>query len=435
MVSFPREEGGDQMDTVTDALAGTADELGRLHARIAARFARREMRERAQRYLAGVLGQVERKNGWQLAELVGERGPQGMQRLLNAADWDAEAVRDDLRAYVVEELGDAQSGVLVLDETGFLKKGRKSAGVARQYSGTAGRRENQQIGVFLLYASARGAAFIDRALYLPTGWATDDDRRAEAHIPSDVPFATKGELAQTMLARAFAAGIPARWVAGDTVYGSDELRGWLEGQQRAYVLAVASTHGVWTRGRQRTAADLGAMLPPAAWNRRSAGEGSQGPRLYDWACLQLPYGGLAPGMAQWLLVRRSLPDLPPPAAEAEAAEQETEYAYYRAYGPADTTVEELVRVAGRRWTIEVGFEQAKGEVGLDQYEVRRYDAWYRHITLALLAYAALEVTRASATPPPAGGAPGAGAPDQEHQEKGAGCKQPTGVRTPRSCCR
>ena len=363
--------------------------LTHLHGRIALRFARREMRERARRYLEGLLGRVERKNGWQLAELLGERGPQGVQRLLNAADWDADAVRDDLRAYVVEQLGDAQSGVLVLDETGFLKKGVKSAGVARQYSGTAGRRENQQIGVFLLYASDRGAAFIDRALYLPEMWATDTERRAEAHIPPDVTFATKGELAKALLARAFAAGIPARWVVGDTVYGSDDLRGWLEGQRHAYVLAVSSTHALWTRGRQRTVADLGSLVPPTAWRRLSAGEGSQGPRLYDWACVRLPYVAVAPGMAQWLLIRRGLPD-------PQHREEPLEYAYYRAYGPTETTVEELVRMAGRRWTIEVGFEQAKGEVGLDQYEVRRYDAWYRHITLALLAHAYLEVTRATA---------------------------------------
>ena len=176
---------------------------------------------------------MERRNSWQLAEALGEAGPQGVQRLFTDAGWDAEAVRDALRAYVVEHLGDPVSGVLVVDETGFLKKGTKSAGVARQYSGTAGRRENQQIGVFLLYASAQGAAFLDRALYLPEAWAADPARRGEAHIPPEVTFATKGELARDMLARAFAAGVPARWVVGDTVYGSDELRGWLEGQDRS----------------------------------------------------------------------------------------------------------------------------------------------------------------------------------------------------------
>ncbi len=367
----------------TTALAGVSpDGLADVHTRIAPRFRRREARSRAQRYLQGLLGRSERKNGWQLAEALGEGGPQGMQRLLNAADWDAEAVRDDLRAYVVEHLADEPSGVLVIDETGFLKKGTKSAGVARQYSGTAGRRENQQIGVFLLYASDHGAAFIDRALYLPDEWMGDAARREEAHIPAQVGFATKGELARELLARAFAAGVPARWVVGDTVYSGDEVRRWLEGQGRSYVLAVPSTHGIWTRAHQQTVEHLVGHLPAAAWVRLSAGEGSQGPRWYDWACLRLPYATAA-GRGQWLLARRSVSD-------------PSELAYYRVYGPANTPVGEMVRVAGRRWTIEEGFEQAKGEVGLDQYEVRRYDAWYRHSTLALLAHAYLEVTRLAA---------------------------------------
>lgn len=364
-------------------LAGVGGEgLARVHARIAPRFRRREARERARRYLQGLLGRSERKNGWQLAEALGEGGPQGMQRLLNAADWDAEVVRDDLRTYVLEHLADGRSGVLVIDETGFLKKGTKSAGVARQYSGTAGRRENQQIGVFLLYASDRGAAFIDRALYLPDEWMGDAVRRGEAHIPAPVGFATKGELARDLLARAFAAGVPARWVVGDTIYSGDEVRRWLEGQGRSYVLAVPSTHGIWTRAHQQTVEQVVQALAAERWVRLSAGEGSQGPRWYDWICLALPYATAA-GKACWLLARRSI-------------SSSTELAYYRVYGPADTPVEEMVRVAGRRWTIEEGFEQAKGEVGLDQYEVRRYDAWHRHVTLALLAHAYLEVTRVTA---------------------------------------
>ena len=368
----------------TAAFAGLdRNGLAALHARIAPLFRRREARERARRYLEGLLGRIERKNGWQLAEALGESGPQGMQRLLNAADWDAEAVRDDLRAYVLEHLADERSGVLVIDETGFVKKGTKSAGVARQYSGTAGRRENQQIGVFLLYASERGAAFIDRALYLPDEWMGDAARRVEAHIPERVGFATKGELARDLLARAFAAGAPARWVVGDTVYSGDEVRRWLEGQGRSYVLAVPSTHRIWTRAHQQTVAHLVEHQVPAdAWVRLSAGEGSQGPRWYDWACLRLPYATAA-GTGQWLLARRSISD-------------PKELAYYRVFGPAQTPVSEMVRVAGRRWTIEEAFEQAKGEVGLDQYEVRRYDAWHRHVTLALLAHAYLEVTRLAA---------------------------------------
>jgi len=375
-------EDNGQAEEILEAV-GAVRALDTVHARIGGYFHRREMRERVRRYLVGLLGHVERKNSWQLAEAFGEAGPQGVQRLFTDADWDAEAVRDVLRTYVVEHLGDAASGVLVVDETGFLKKGTKSAGVARQYSGTAGRRENQQIGVFLLYASERGAAFLDRALYLPDEWVGDAARRAEAHIPADVAFATKGELARELLARAFGAGVPARWVVGDTVYSADELRRWLEGQEgRSYVLAVPETHGLWTRGHQQTVEQLIAALPADAWTRLSAGEGSQGPRWYDWACLALPYAA-ASGQAHWLLARRRVSD-------------PTKLAYYRVYGPAQTPVTEMVRVAGRRWTIEEGFEQAKGEVGLDQYEVRRYDAWSRYITLALLAHALLEVTRLSA---------------------------------------
>jgi len=365
-----------------DAAPGLAHanaDLDTLHARIAPRFRRAEARVRARRYLDGLLGPIERKNGWQMAEYLDETGPQGVQRLLNAADWDAEAVRDDLRAYVIEHLGDPD-GVLIVDETGFLKKGTKSAGVARQYSGTAGRRENQQIGVFLAYASARGCAFLDRALYLPEVWTTDAQRRAEAGIPEDVAFATKGQLAQAMLARAFAANVPARWVTGDSVYGHDELRRWLEEQGRRYVLAVACTHLIWTAGRQEEVQSVAATLAADAWTRLSAGMGSQGPRWYDWVCLRLPYDARS-GMAHWLLIRRDRND-------------PTEVAYYRVYAPADTPIQEMVRVAGMRWAIEGALEQAKGEVGLDQYEVRRWEAWYRHITLVLLAHAFLEVTRA-----------------------------------------
>jgi SRSO17 transposase len=371
--------------------------LDALHARIAGRFRRAEVRERVRRYLAGLLDRVERKNGWQMAEHLGEAGPQGVQRLLNAAHWNAEVVRDDLRTYVVEHLGDP-GGVLVLDETGFLKKGTKSVGVKRQYSGTAGRIENCQIGVFLAYASPRGHAFVDRALYLPQEWAEDTARRAEAGVPAEVAFATKGALAKTMLARAFAADVPAKWVTGDEVYGDDGgLRRWLEGQQRPYVLAVSCDHRIWVHGRQERVDHMVAALPEDAWVTRSAGEGSQGPRLYDWACGRLPYES-APGLAQWVLARRSLSD-------------PTDIAYYRAYGPEDTPLEEVVRVAGLRWVIEESFERAKDDVGLDHYEVRRWEAWYRHVTLALLAHAYLEVTRLHAnTASPA---------RQEEAQKGA----------------
>jgi SRSO17 transposase len=356
--------------------------LDALHGRIARRFGRAEVRARARGYLAGLLGSVARRNGWQLAEHLGERHPRGVQRLLDAARWDADAVRDDLRAYVVEHLGD-ERGVLVVDETGFLKKGTKSVGVARQYSGTAGRTENCQVGVFLAYAGRRGRAFLDRALYLPKAWADDPARRAEAGVPESVRFATKGALAKAMLRRAFAGGVPAAWVVGDTVYGTDPgLRPWLEAERRAYVLAVPKSHRVWLGERQASAQAAVARVPAEAWARLSAGDGSQGPRWYEWAWLP-PAGDCPPGWGRWLLARRGVSD-------------PTKVAYYRVFAPTGTPLEGAVRAAGSRWTIEDCFERAKGEVGLDQYEVRRWDAWHRHVTLALLAHAYLEVTRLAA---------------------------------------
>jgi SRSO17 transposase len=264
-----------------------ASVLAELSGRIGTHFRRAEVRKRVGRYVQGLLAPIERKNGWQMAEELGEANAHGVQRLLEEADWDEEAVRDELRSYVIEQLGETD-GILVVDETGFLKKGKKSAGVARQYSGTAGRRENCQVGVFLLYASAKGQAFIDRALYLPEEWTGDRVRCREAGIPDEVGFATKGELAQQMLERAFAAGVPADWVVGDTVYGYDELRIFLEEQKKNYVVAVPETHTVWVQGRQQPVGLLAALLPPEAWVVLSAGEGSKGPRLYAWAWLQLP---------------------------------------------------------------------------------------------------------------------------------------------------
>jgi SRSO17 transposase len=352
------------------AIARCGDALADLHARIAHRFARAEARERAGRYLAGLLDRVERKNGWQLAEAMGEAGPRGVQRLLSAAAWDADAVRDDLRAYVVAHLGDEESGVLVVDETGFLKKGAKSCGVARQYTGTAGDTVNCQVGVFLAYASRHGAAFIDRALYLPQEWAGDRGRRTEAGIPEETAFATKVELAQQMLARAFDAAVPAQWVVGDAFYGrSHELRRWLEERGRPYALMIPKTNAVWYRGRRELAAQLGERVCPD-------------PSLGPWACLELSEA-CAAGMRRWLLVRCD-------------AEDPDEYRYFLAYGPAETTTEELVRVCTARWRIEDCLAEAKGEVGLDQYEVRKWNAWHRHATLCLLAHAYLVVTRRAA---------------------------------------
>ncbi len=370
--------------TTSEEIKGWRAGLDDLHARIAPRFRPPETRERAKRYLAGLLGRVERKNGWQLPEHLGESSPQGVQRLLNAADWDADAVRDDLRAYVTEMLGGAD-GVLIIDETGFLKKGTKSVGVQRQYSGTAGRRENCQIGVFLGFASAKGRTFLDRELYLPKEWAGDAERRREAGVPDDVAFATKPALARQMLERAFAGAVPAAWVVGDEIYGNDAgLRRWLEGEGHPYALAAACNHAVWHDGRQERADALIAALPDTAWGTLSCDAGSQGERVYDWSCIRLPYE-CATGMAHWLLARRSGSD-------------STELAYFRVFGPSTAPLEEMVRVAGTRWAIEESFEDAKGVVGLDHYEVRKWNAWYRHITLSLFAHAYLEVTRRSANP-------------------------------------
>ncbi|MDQ3493725.1 MAG: IS701 family transposase [Chloroflexota bacterium] len=370
------------------SIAGWREDLQGLHERIAPQFGRPEVRARVGRYLAGLLGPVERRNGWQLAEQLGERTPDGVQRLLNTARWDAEAIRDDLRTYVVEHLGNPDA-VLVVDETGFLKKGTKSVGVQRQYSGTAGRIENCQIGVFLGYASTTGYAFLDRALYLPKGWAEDSARRTEAGVPATASFHTKGQLARSMLARAFAAGVPTAWVTGDEAYGGDGgLRRWLEAERHAYVLAVRANEYLWLWSatetpRQATISEFTHQLPADAWVRLSCGDGAKGVRWYDWAWQRLPqWGATADDWPRWVLVRRSVTD-------------PTDIAYYLVFGPTATTLAQAAQVAGQRWMIEAGFERAKGEVGLDQYEVRRWDGWYRHITLCLLAHAFLEVTRAA----------------------------------------
>ena len=353
-----------------------------VHARIAGRFRRPEPRRRVLDYLKGLLSTVERKNGWQLAEQAGDARPDGVQRLLASYDWDADLVRDDLRHYVIEHLGHPQ-GVLVVDETGFLKKGVKSVGVKRQYSGTAGRIENCQIGVFLAYASPQGRTLLDRELYLPQEWAEDPSRREEAGVPEEVAFHTKPQLAQAMLQRAREGGVPFAWVTGDEVYGSDRrLRVWLEQQGVPHVLAIKSNEPLWLgtdRGPEQVKA---AQVPLEEWVRLSAGDGAKGPRTYDWTWVPIrPMK--EPGQGYWMLVRRSIV-------------KPEELAYYVCFGPEEATLEELVEVAGTRWAIEESFERAKGQVGLDQYEVRRWVGWYRHITLVMLAQAFLVVTRCQA---------------------------------------
>jgi SRSO17 transposase len=392
---------------------GWAATLGALADRIGRHFARAEPRRRVLAYLQGLLSPVDRKNGWQLAEAAGAATPYGVQHLLGRAIWDADAVRDELRTYVVEHLGDP-TAVLVVDETGFLKKGTKSVGVQRPYSGTAGRIENCQVGVFLAYASATGRAFLDRDLDLPREWADDAARRAAAGVPAAVAFRTKPQLARTMLARALDAGVPAGWVAGDEVYGGDRrLRVWLEERGVAHVLAVKRTEPVWAATAcgpaQVKAEDLVAAVPADAWRRLSAGAGAKGPRFYDWTRVAIrPLAD--PTRGYWLLARRRVAD-------------PTDLAYYVCFGAATTTLADLVRVAGTRWAIEECIEAAKGEVGLDQYEVRRWDGWYRHITLGLLAHAFLAATRAAAHAgaPPAVPPPPRGSLAAFRARRGLGC--------------
>ncbi len=355
-------------------------EIEALTARLRPHFRRGAAHRHAGEYVRGLLGPVERKNGWQLAEHVGHRHPRTIQRVLDRSAWDADAVRDDLRAQVIGTLGDSE-GVLVVDETGFVKKGAKSCGVARQYSGTAGRIENCQVGVFLGYASAKGRAGIDRALYLPRDWADDPERREEAGVPTSVAFRTKPALALAMLERALDAGVPARWVVGDSVYGSDgKLRRALEARDQAYALAVKSseqptTWPPYAPPGQVTVAAIAAALEPGDWRRLSCGDGAQGERLYAWAHVPVR-PALRAGWVHAVVIRRDLGD-------------PDEVAYYLVYAPTDTPLAEIVRAIGARWTIEDVFKLAKRQVGLDQYEVRSWTGWHRHVTLALLALAVL----------------------------------------------
>jgi SRSO17 transposase len=374
------------IDLETDAVAASwtvfDDRLVRWQARfdglfavVAGRFAQVESRRRARLYLLGLLSGVERKNSWSIAEQAGELSPDGMQRLLNFYRWDADAVRDDLCGYVLSNLGDP-AGVVVADETGFLKKGTMSAGVQRQYSGTAGRIENCQLGVFLTYMSPAGRALIDRELYLPTTWTDDRNRCAGAGIGQDVKFATKPELARRMLERLLArhgrAAVP--WFTADEAYGDNPgLRSWLDEQDLNYVMAVSCDARFATPTGPRRADELAASAPQRGWQRLSCGPGSKGHRLYDWLLVD-------PGADEHLLlVRRSIT-------------KPSELAYYICHNRTPVPLAELVRVAGSRWSVEETFQFAKNDTGLDHYQVRRYDAWYRHITLSMLAAAFLAVT-------------------------------------------
>ena len=381
-------------------LAEWGEDFAKFHERFADLFGRSEPRELVQRYLRGLLGGVERRNGWQLAEAMGEEGPRPTQRLLDKTKWSAAAARDRLQDFCIEQFGDPE-GIAILDETGFLKKGTHSAGVARQYTGTAGKTENCQIGVFLGYASRHGHALVDRGLYLPREWTNDAPRCRSAKVPSQLRFRTKPTLGRRMIARAKRRGLAMRWITGDEVYGNDpKLRDWIDGRKLGFVLAVACTTQVWSekpvvtpppprapgsRGRARTrptvtpaprpVVAIVADLPGAAWTRFAAFQGEKGPIEYDWTALRVvEKRGPMPGAERWLLARRSVSD-------------PTEVAYYLSNASEDTPLATLARVAATRFTIEQCLLEAKDDVGMDQYEVRGWPGWYRFVTLCLMAVA------------------------------------------------
>lgn len=350
-------------------------------------FKRRDLRRQALGYVQGLLGRVERKNSWQLSEYLGRERPYGLQRLLGRARWDAERSRDVLLAYARRHLlAEDEPGVLVIDETGFLKKGRQSVGVQRQYSGTAGRIENCQIGVFLALVGSRGRALVDRELYLPESWCRDRARCDEAGVPEGVTFATKPQLARKMLQRAFQAGCQPAFVLADEVYGNDsQFRRFLASCAPSYVLAVSGPQRLWVDFRPQRVDEIARSTPAHAWQRWSVGEGAKGPRVYDGAAARFgrPTAG---GLSHWLLLRRSVTD-------------PDDLAYYLCLTPPGATARELADAAGQRWAIETCFECAKQEAGLDEYEVRSWVGWYRHVTLSLLALAFLTAVRAAANPP------------------------------------
>jgi len=346
-------------------------------------FSRADIRWRAFKYVRGLLAPLERRNGWTIAEQAGDATPDAMQGMLCSPCFDREAVRDEVRAAVVAAIGDP-AGVLVADETGFVKKGKASVGVQRQYTGTSGKIDNCQIGVFLAYATGRGRALIDRALYLPQSWTGDRDRCEKAHVPEDVEFATKPQQAQAMLQRAVEAGVPFAWFTADEAYGQNPgLRSWCEQQDIAYVMATRCDDEVASGLHTTTRVDeVIARVRPGVWKRMSCGDGAHGPRVYDW--VSVPIRTEFPHERHgWVLARRNIAT--------------GELAYYRCFGRRGTRLRTLVQTAGARWAVEESFQTAKNETGLDQYQVRRYDAWYAHVTLAMAAAAFLTITRAAET--------------------------------------
>ena len=392
----------DAQDLALDGHAAWSESFNEMFMQVAGVFSNARVRRHGRAYVLGLLSQSERKSSWQLAEFAGDASPDGMQRLLNFSPWDEDAARDALARYVVRAMGDP-AAVLAVDETGFLKKGRMSAGVARMYTGTAGRVENCQVGVFAAYVTPDGGrALVDRELYLPEKWTGDRERCRAAGIGDDVAFATKPALARKMIGRARDAGLPFSWVAGDEVYGSNPgLRSWLEEQGISYVMATACSDVIPMAAGGMRADEAGGLVPKDGWQRLSCADGSKGPRLYDWALI----GTAAPGHC--LLIRRSL---------APGEKGQLELAFFRCWSPRPVTLPELVAVAGARWGVEDCFAEAKGEAGLDHYQVRKYRAWYRHATLSMLAHAFLAVAAHAARPPEP--APARGNTENESVKKG-----------------
>jgi SRSO17 transposase len=363
-------------ESMQASVAEWEQELARWRARIGEYTGRVTTRNRVFEYMAQLLAPAERHNIWQMAEAAGQNRPYAFQHVLGRARWSADGLRNEVREQAWHTLHETHDDdVLVIDETGFLKQGNRSAGVKRQYSGTAGRVENCQVGVFLTYAGSRGHALVDRELYLPAEWCNDPARCQDAGIPEEVTFQTKPQLAQTMLTRAFEAGLTPCWVTGDAVYGGNRhLRLFLEGCKQGYVMAVSGQEAVWMGAQQYRVKTLieQQTATPEAWYRLSAGAGSKGQRVYDWAVLPLNTP-LAEGWTRQLLLRRSVAD-------------SDDITAYVAFAPQGTSLETLIKVAGKRWTVERCFVEAKDQLGLDEYEVRSWTGWYRHITLVMIAH-------------------------------------------------
>jgi len=384
-----------QTASIEETLALWAASLREIKKRIRPLFGQERVAKNAGLFLEGLLGDEQRKTGWMRAEAAGDPGPWRQQAILGRRDWDADALRDIVRDYVIEHLAD-DDAVLVIDETGFLKQGKASCGVARQYTGSAGKITNCQIGVFAAYVSRHGHAFIDRTLYLPKEWTDDPDRLEAAYVPPDVGFATKPKLATRIIAGAMAASVPFKWVAGDTVYGVGDIEQQLRRAGKGYVLGVNSAHVFRSWGKRRsvagTAAEIAQTRRAPDWKRLSAGAGTKGPRLHDWCYLEL--ADLAaesndenPGLwTRGLLIRRRIAD--------------GDLAFFTTWCPAATSIETLVEVEGHRWAIEDSFETAKSEFGLDHNESRSWHGWHRHVSMVMLAFAMMAVIRHRANPPP-----------------------------------